>query len=154
MFTGDVDTHLVRRKRSPGADVGAACPLDTCRRAGYLCRAFRATSSCLAAVTQSDLVQDSEDLLANVASAEKRNRQRLKRRARNMHHLSTTRTAVKKATAAIEGKDPKGSAEVIADAVRQLDKAASKGVIKRGTASRKISRLTLALAKKTAAAKA
>ena len=92
--------------------------------------------------------------MANVASAEKRNRQRLKRRARNVHHLSTTRTAVKKATTAIASKGQKDAPESLAAAVRQLDKAAQKGVIKRETASRKISRLTRALNKKTAESKA
>ena len=45
--------------------------------------------------------------MANVASAEKRNRQRIKRRARNQFHLSTMRTYVKRVRAAIEAKDGK-----------------------------------------------
>ena len=88
--------------------------------------------------------------MANIDSAEKRNRQRLKRRARNLHHLSTTRSAVKKAATSIGGKDKSSAKENLAAAVRQLDKAAQKGVIKRQTASRKISRLTRALNKAAA----
>lgn len=79
--------------------------------------------------------------MANVASAEKRNRQRIKRRARNQSHLSTLRTYVKRARAAIEAKDGK-LGDALAAAIRVIDKAAQKGVIDRKTASRKISRLT------------
>ena len=79
--------------------------------------------------------------MANVASAEKRNRQRIKRRARNQSHLSTVRTYVKRARVAIEAKDGK-LGDALAAAIRVIDKAAQKGVIDRKTASRKISRLT------------
>lgn len=87
--------------------------------------------------------------MANVASAEKRNRQRIKRRARNLFHLTTMRTYVKRVRAAIEGKDGK-VAEVLKAAVQIIDKAAQKGVIDRKTASRKISRLTKATHRPTA----
>jgi len=79
--------------------------------------------------------------VANVASAEKRNRQRIKRRARNQFHLSTMRTYVKRVRTALEAKDGK-VADVLKAAIRVIDKAASKGVIDKKTASRKISRLT------------
>jgi small subunit ribosomal protein S20 len=79
--------------------------------------------------------------VANVQSAEKRNRQRIKRRARNQGHLSTMRTFVKRVRTAIEAKDGK-LAEVLKSAIQVIDKAAQKGVIDRKTASRKISRLT------------
>ncbi len=79
--------------------------------------------------------------MANVASAEKRNRQRIKRRARNQSHLSTMRTFVKRVRAAIDAKDGK-LADVLKNAIQLIDKAAQKGVIDRKTASRKISRLT------------
>jgi small subunit ribosomal protein S20 len=79
--------------------------------------------------------------VANVPSAEKRNRQRIKRRARNQSHLSTMRTYVKRARTAVEAKDGK-VAEALKAAIKVIDKAASKGVIDRKTASRKISRLT------------
>jgi small subunit ribosomal protein S20 len=82
--------------------------------------------------------------VANVASAEKRNRQRIKRRARNQFHLSTMRTHVKRVRTAIEAKDGK-AAELLKTAVAIIDKAASKGVIDKKAASRKISRLTQAL---------
>jgi len=82
--------------------------------------------------------------VANVASAEKRNRQRIKRRARNQFHLSTMRTHVKRVRTAIEAKDGK-AAELLKTAAAVIDKAASKGVIDKKAASRKISRLTQAL---------
>jgi small subunit ribosomal protein S20 len=90
-----------------------------------------------------------EDPLANVQSAEKRNRQRIKRRARNLQHLVPMRTRVKRArTTLASGKatDEELQETVIA-ALRQLARAAAKGVIHKRTASRKISRLTLALNK-------
>ena len=87
--------------------------------------------------------------MANVASAEKRNRQRIKRRARNQSHLSTMRTYVKRVRTAIEAKDGK-LADVLKAAVAVIDKAAQKGVIDRKTASRKISRLTKSANRPTA----
>jgi small subunit ribosomal protein S20 len=82
--------------------------------------------------------------VANVASAEKRNRQRIKRRARNQFHLTTMRTYVKRVRTAIEAKDGK-VAERLKAAVAVIDKAASKGVIDKKAAARKISRLTKSL---------
>jgi small subunit ribosomal protein S20 len=87
--------------------------------------------------------------VANVPSAEKRNRQRIKRRARNQSHLSTMRTYVKRVRVAIEGKDGK-IADVLKAAIAVIDKAAQKGVIDRKTASRKISRLTKSANRPTA----
>jgi small subunit ribosomal protein S20 len=83
--------------------------------------------------------------VANVASAEKRNRQRIRRRARNLFHLTTMRSWVKRVRKALEAKDATKATELLAAAVRVIDKAAQKGVIDRKTASRKISRLTLAV---------
>jgi small subunit ribosomal protein S20 len=87
--------------------------------------------------------------LANVPSAEKRNRQRIKRRARNLMHLTATRTQIKKAAQALAGKDTGAAQEKVQDAEKQLARAAQKGVIKKATASRKISRLQKALNKLT-----
>ena len=58
--------------------------------------------------------------MANVASAEKRNRQRIKRRARNQFHLTTLRTYVKRVRVAIEAKDAKVD-EVLHAAIRIID---------------------------------
>ena len=85
--------------------------------------------------------------MANIKSAEKRNRQRLRRRDRNVNHLSTMRTYVKRVRVALETKGTAKTAldDVLKKAIRQIDKAAQKGVIDRKAASRKISRLTLAV---------
>jgi len=86
--------------------------------------------------------------VANVPSAEKRNRQRIRRRQRNLTHLTRVRTLIKRVRAELvtgEGK----AAEALKSAVKMIDKAAQKGVLKRETASRKISRLTKAVAQAT-----
>jgi len=83
--------------------------------------------------------------VANVPSAEKRNRQRIRRRQRNLTHLTRVRTLVKKVRAEIEAGEGK-AAEALKAAVQFIDKAAQKGVLKKETASRKISRLTKAVA--------
>lgn len=86
-------------------------------------------------------------------SAEKRHRQSLKRQVRNRLIKSRARSAAKNALEAIGGKDPEAAAEALRQATKILDKAASKGVIKRNTASRKIARLSRRLHQaKTAAA--
>lgn len=83
--------------------------------------------------------------MANVASAEKRNRQRIRRRERNVTHLSSMRTQVKKVRKALEGKDLTAAKTALLVAVQAIDKAAQRGAIKKETAARKVSRLTLAV---------
>lgn len=83
--------------------------------------------------------------MANIASAEKRNRQRIRRRARNQSQLSSVRTYIKRVRTAVTAKDGKKAAEALKIAIRAIDKAAQKGVLKRATASRQVSRLTLAV---------
>ncbi len=82
--------------------------------------------------------------MANVQSAVKKNRQRLRHRQRNLAQLTKVRSYVKRVHAALAAKDAKAE-EQLKVAVRALDKAAQKGVIKRQTASRSISRLTRSL---------
>jgi len=83
--------------------------------------------------------------VANIKSAEKQNRQRIKRTARNVAQKTAMRTAVKRVRAAIGAKNAKEAKAALPGAIRAVDKAASKGVIKRGTASRSIARLTVAV---------
>ncbi|MCX6049899.1 MAG: 30S ribosomal protein S20 [Chloroflexi bacterium] len=87
--------------------------------------------------------------MANIKSAEKRNRQNIKRRELNRVWRGGSRTAVKKARLAIEG-GAEDAAESLRVAVRALDKAANKGIIHKNNASRRKSRLMLALNKITA----
>lgn len=90
--------------------------------------------------------------MANHKSAEKRNRQRLKRRARNLYHLSTMRTFMKRVRKALDGEDLDVAKETLPQAITAITKAASKGVIPRNTASRYVSRLTRAVTKKSSVA--
>jgi small subunit ribosomal protein S20 len=84
--------------------------------------------------------------VANIKSSEKANRQRVKRTARNVAQTTAMRSAIKKLRAAIGSKTAKNLGPLLKNAVRAIDKAASKGVIKKGTASRSVSRLTVAVA--------
>ena len=71
--------------------------------------------------------------MANTKSAIKRMRQNETRRLRNRTIRSQVRTAVKTARTT-QGDDLRTA---IADAIRALDKAVTKGVIHRNTAARK-----------------
>lgn len=75
--------------------------------------------------------------MANTKSAMKRIRQSEKRRVRNRTIRSQVRTAVK--TARTAGGDALRTA--VADAIRELDKAVTKGVVHPNTAARKKSAL-------------
>ena len=69
----------------------------------------------------------------------KRERQDKKRRANNIAQMSKLKTAIKKVTSATDHE----KAEVdYRAAVKQIDKAASKGLIKKNTAARRKSRIT------------
>ncbi len=83
--------------------------------------------------------------MANTRSAQKRNRQALKRRARNTSVRTSVKHVVKKAREAIASKDPKKAREALVEATRAIDRAASKGVLHAKNASRRIARLAQAL---------
>jgi small subunit ribosomal protein S20 len=85
--------------------------------------------------------------MANHASADKRNRQRIVRTARNRALTSSVRTAVKQARAAIETGDVKAATDTVKAASQALARAASKGVVHSRAASRVTSRIQSALAK-------
>jgi small subunit ribosomal protein S20 len=80
--------------------------------------------------------------VANHPSAEKRNRQRIKRTLRNRAVKSSVRTHVKRVRAALEAKDVAAAKEALRAATVAIDKASTKGVIARETASRTVSRLS------------
>jgi small subunit ribosomal protein S20 len=88
---------------------------------------------------------DARRNMANIKSSEKANRQRITRTARNVAQKTAMRTIVKRLRTAIGGKKVKEAQALLKTAVSGIDSAASKGVIKRGTASRTISRLTVAV---------
>lgn len=83
--------------------------------------------------------------MATHKSAIKRQRQNIKRRARNAVVKSEIKTAIKqvKENIAQGGKDSAKTA--LAKAIKLLDKAVSKSVLHRNNASRKISALTAAV---------
>ncbi|MGZ6077674.1 MAG: 30S ribosomal protein S20 [Myxococcaceae bacterium] len=82
--------------------------------------------------------------MANTKSAQKRNRQAMKRRSRNQAVRTQVKSAVKKAREALASKDPARAQEALRAAARTLDKAASKGVLHKKNASRRIARLAAA----------
>ncbi|MFB1483933.1 30S ribosomal protein S20 [Corallococcus sp. RDP092CA] len=86
--------------------------------------------------------------MANTKSAEKRYRQSQKRRARNVNVRTTVKDAVKSAREAIASKDGAKMTDALKAASKTLNKAASKGVLHKRTAARRISRLAKAAAKK------
>jgi small subunit ribosomal protein S20 len=67
--------------------------------------------------------------VANIKSQIKRNRQNEKRRMRNKSVKSSLKTAIRKFNEATEAGDPDKATALMRDASRQLDRAASKGVI-------------------------
>ena len=85
--------------------------------------------------------------MANHPQAKKRTRQRIKRTLRNRHFRATMRGALKKVRTAVDGGELATAQEALKVAVKQLDRAVTKGIMHRRTASRTISRLTLAVNK-------
>ncbi|HEY3452196.1 MAG TPA: 30S ribosomal protein S20 [Myxococcales bacterium] len=84
--------------------------------------------------------------MANIKSAEKRHRQSLKHRARNVHWRSTVKSALKKVRDAVEAKDPAKAKDAFKGAERALKKAATKRAIHPRNADRHVSRLAKAVA--------
>jgi len=80
--------------------------------------------------------------MATNKSALKRNKQSKEKRLRNRNVKSNLKTTIKAVNAAIEEKDPKKAQEVLSQVTPVINKAASKGVIHKKNAARKISRLT------------
>lgn len=75
-------------------------------------------------------------------SALKRARQAVKQNLRNKAVRSTIKTIIKKVEAAISSGNREEAGKALLEAIRAINKAASKGVIHKNTASRNISRLT------------
>ena len=75
-------------------------------------------------------------------SAIKKARQGEKNRLRNAHVKSTMKTNIKKVLVALQGKNKDELQQAYKEAVVCIDKAASKGVIHRNNASRRVSRLS------------
>ncbi len=85
--------------------------------------------------------------MANIKSAKKRIKVIETKTARNKAIRSTVKTAIKKVNAAIDAKDKAAATEALRAATVEINKATSKGVFHKKNASRKISRLALAVNK-------
>ena len=84
--------------------------------------------------------------MANTRSAEKRNRQTQKRRARNQGVRTRVKSAVRKVRENLERGEVAAAQEAFVAAARVIDQASSKGVVHGNTASRRIGRLARAVA--------
>jgi small subunit ribosomal protein S20 len=80
--------------------------------------------------------------VANHPSAEKRNRQRIVKTARNRAIQSSVRTLVKRVRTALHAKDKAAAGVALKAATIALDKASSKGAVHTKAAARTISRLS------------
>ncbi len=90
--------------------------------------------------------------MANKHAAEKAMRVSLRRRTRNRVVRSSARTQVRQAIASVEEGDKDASVQTTRQAIRALDKAAQKGVIKKNNAARRKARLMKKLNQAQAAA--
>ena len=85
--------------------------------------------------------------MANIKSAKKRVLVNEKKAAQNQMIKSAVKTEIKKVRAAIEAGNKEDAAKALLVATAAIDKAESKGIFKKNTASRKVSRLALAVNK-------
>lgn len=85
--------------------------------------------------------------MANIKSAKKRILVTKVRYERNKAIKTSVKTAIKKVHAAIEAGDKAVAAEELKNATSVISKAAKKGVLHKDNASRKVSRLAVAVNK-------
>jgi small subunit ribosomal protein S20 len=85
--------------------------------------------------------------VANIKSQQKRILTNERARLRNQSVKSSLRTAVRGFREAVDAGDKEKAGELLVKTSRQLDKAASKGVIHKNQAANKKSALALALNK-------
>ncbi len=85
--------------------------------------------------------------MANIKSAKKRIVVAERNAEKNKAIKTGVKTAVKKVRAAIEANDKKAAEEALLSATSIIDKACSKGVFAKNTASRKVARLAQAVNK-------
>ena len=85
--------------------------------------------------------------MANIKSAKKRILVDRRNAERNKAMRSKVKTAVKKVETAIAANDKAAASSALTAAISEINRAASKGVFHKKTASRKISRITIAVNK-------
>jgi len=85
--------------------------------------------------------------MANIKSAKKREKQSIKRRAKNLNRKTAIKSAIRKVEDALkDGESKEATVALFKTAEAKLARAKSKGVMHRNTSARKVS----ALAKKVA----
>ena len=77
-----------------------------------------------------------------IGSAEKRDKQNLKRRLRNRAAISQVKTCIKKVEEALAAKDAEKAKKELQRACRVIDQTVTKGILHKNNAARKKSRLT------------
>ncbi len=85
--------------------------------------------------------------MANIKSAKKRILVAQTKTERNKAIKSGVKTAMKKVTVAIESGDKEAAQAALAAATSEIETAATKGVYHKNNASRKVSRLAIAVNK-------
>jgi len=88
--------------------------------------------------------------MANSKSAKKRILVAERNRVRNQAVKTRVKTMAKKVLATLELKDVEAAKTALSVAYKELDKAVSKGILKKNTASRKKARLATKVNAKTA----
>lgn len=83
--------------------------------------------------------------MANIKSAKKRILVNQTKADRNKAIKSSVKTAIKKVRVAIDAQDKEAAKAALVAATATIDKAATKGVYHKNTASRKVSRLAKAV---------
>ena len=85
--------------------------------------------------------------MASHKSAWKRIRQNVKRNARNVHFKTFMKSRVRRVREALAAGQADSARDALVKAMSAIDHVASKGIIHRNTASRKIARLSRAVHK-------
>lgn len=85
--------------------------------------------------------------MANIKSAKKRILVDRRNAERNKAIKSKVKTAIKSVDAAIAAGNKDAASKALTTAISEINRAASKGVFHKKTASRKISRITVAVNK-------
>ena len=80
--------------------------------------------------------------MPNIRSAAKRARQNIKRELHNRRIKSMLKTTIRRFEESLKSGDHEDAKERLHAAVRQIDKAAAKGILHRNNAARKKSRLS------------
>lgn len=88
--------------------------------------------------------------MPNIKSAAKRARQNLKREIRNRRIKSLLKTSIRRFEESLQNGDHEDAQAKLHAAVRQIDKAAAKGILHKNNAARKKSRLNRQLHKSAA----